>query len=216
MKNLTDITIVLDRSGSMASIANATINGFNSFLSEQKEVKGEALLTLVQFDHEFELLFEGQEINKVVPLSSETFIPRGMTALLDAIGKTINLTKERIRSQKHPEHPPKVIFVIITDGYENNSNIYDRSRIFEMITKRKKKNDWQFVFLGANQDAIHEAQFIGIPKEKAMTFASDFKGAEDCFSSISFCLSKIREKGIEFEFTDKQRKEQERNKTDNN
>jgi hypothetical protein len=113
------------------------------------------------------------------------------------------------------ETPPKVIFVVITDGHENNSRVYTRSRIFEKITKIEKKHGWQFVFLGANQDAIEEAGFIGIHKERAMTFAADGRGAETCFMSINYCLKEVREKGVDFEFTEEQRKEQEREKKDN-
>lgn len=209
MKNLTDITIILDRSGSMQSIAKETIVGFNAFLEEQKAVKGKANLTLIQFDHEFEVIYESIDLREANTLSKETFIPRGLTSLLDAIGKTIKLTKKRIMNPNDSVFSSKVIIVIITDGHENNSKFYSRSQIFKKIQKMEIKHNWQFVFLGANQDAIEEARNIGIPKSRAMTFRPDHDGVLMFMKSVSCNLHNFRKHNEYFAFTEKQRREQQ-------
>ena len=184
MKKLTDITILLDKSGSMESIKNATINGFNTFLSEQKETNGKVRLSLAQFNHGYQLLYEGIKIKKAPQLNSESFEPEGLTALLDAIGKTIKLTCERIKNLDKKKQPSNVVIVIITDGLENNSRKFTRKQIFQLIEKMQSKQ-WEFVFLGANQDAIQEAHNYNILEKKAMTFAADNDGVEDVFYSLS-------------------------------
>lgn len=208
MKKATDITIVLDRSGSMASIAKETILGFNAFLEEQQAVDGKATFSLVQFDHEYEPLYEALDIAEARPLTKEAYVPRGMTALLDAIGKTIKSTSKRMKNLNKGEETPKVVFVIITDGYENNSREYTRERIFRKISKLEKKHDWQFVYLGANQDAIAEAGFIGIAKEKAMTFRNDGDGVIMFMKSVSENINEVRMQDLSFKFKRGQREEQ--------
>jgi uncharacterized protein YegL len=209
MKNSVDITIVLDRSGSMQSVAGETILGFNTFLSGQKSGAYKANLTLVQFDHEYELLYQALDIYEALPLTHETYIPRGMTALLDAIGKTINATKDRIKLLNNQGAFPKVIFVIITDGHENNSKVFNRSQIFEKITKMEKKHNWEFVFLGANQDAIEEASFMGISKSRAMTFKANGKGVKMMFHALSENVQFMCASDSSFAFKEDQRKEQD-------
>lgn len=208
MKKSTDITIVLDRSGSMQSVAKETIEGFNRFLDEQKDAKIKAKVTLAQFDHEYELLYEGAELEEAGPLSNRTYIPRGLTALLDAIGRTIELTKDRV-SKFSEKEMPRVVFVIITDGHENNSRKYSRVKIFKKISKLEKKHGWQFVFLGANQDAIEEASTLGIPQSKAMTFRADASGVGLSFSALSKNMIQACINDEDFSFTEAQRKEQD-------
>ena len=214
MKNLTDITIILDRSGSMQTIASETIQGFNTFLKEQKSVKDSAKLTLIQFDHEYEILYNALDLNEALPLTKETYIPRGLTALLDAVGKTIKITKKRISKIRDEELPPKVIILIITDGHENNSKFYNRTQIFKKISNLEKKHNWQFVFLGANQDAIAEASFMGIPKSRAMTFSADAIGVVNFFDSVSENFREVRENDVQFMFNSDQRKKQQKHKND--
>ena len=208
MKTTTDITIVLDRSGSMADIANSTIKGFNSFLEEQKAIEGHATLSLVQFDHEYEPVYEGLDIREALPLTTTTYVPRGMTALLDAIGKAIRSTTKRMKAEEIREDPPKAVFVIITDGLENDSREFTREKIFRMITKRKKKG-WQFVFLGANQDAIREAGRLGIKRSKAMTFRHDEQGVMEFMKGVSENISCVRMYDLSFTFKKQQRKDQD-------
>lgn len=210
MKKVTDITILLDRSGSMQSIKEGTIQGFNSFLKEQQECKGKAFLTLDQFNHGYQTSFEAIDIKDVQLLNSESYNPDGLTALLDAIGKTIEKTCLRIKSLDKKQRPDQIIMVIITDGFENNSTIYNRKKIFKLIQKMEDKKKWQFVFLGANQDAIQEAHRYNISEKKAMTFAADDIGINDAFQSISHNICYCRVIDKDFEFTEDEKEKQER------
>ncbi len=212
MKNKTDITIILDRSGSMEVIKRATITGFNSFIKEQRNTDGKIRLSLVQFDHEYKKVYEGVDIEAVPLLNSETYEPRGTTALLDAIGRTIVSTKERHSRMYDGKKDPRVIFVIITDGHENASTEYRREYIMKKIRKAEDKDNWQFVYLGANQDAIHEAQGLGISYQKAMTYAHDKKGINEVMYSLSENLIDADKDDFDFKFTDEQRNEQKREK----
>ncbi len=212
MEKTADITIVLDRSGSMQSIKKETIKGFNGFISSQLKMKINARITLVQFDNEYELLYEAVKLKHVNELNDDTYIPRGMTALLDAIGRTVKLTRDRYKQAKKEKRPDKVLFVIITDGQENNSTSYNRDMIFKKIKKMEDKHSWEFIFLGANQDAIAEAHNYGINAKRAMTFAADAIGTKEVYKSISdnICYSMAQDK--KFEFTDEQREKQKRKK----
>ena len=187
-QELTDIVIVLDRSGSMATVVDDTIGGFNTFLQGQKAAEGRARLTLTQFDTEYEIVCERKEIVEVSPLNGSTYIPRGGTALLDAIGRTISSVRGQLSSEHAGERPWKVVFVIITDGHENSSREFDRSQIFEMIRRQQENDGWEFLFLGANQDAIHEAGTIGIGADKAAAW----KNADAVHRIYSEKLAQVR------------------------
>jgi hypothetical protein len=165
-----DITIVLDRSGSMGSIRDEAIESFNGFLAEQRTLEGEASVSLVQFDHEYEPNFEGVPLPDVPYLSPREYRPRGRTALLDAIGQSIVRTEARLDRFRH--QPELIVFVILTDGYENASCEYTRQNIFDMIRGRETRCGWRFIFLGANQDAIREGGGMGIRFDHAMTVGS--------------------------------------------
>ena len=211
MKNSTDITIILDRSGSMEYIKDSTIKGFNSFIKEQQNSDGDAKLTLVQFDHDYQVLYEGIDIREVKKLTHKTFVPRGSTALLDAIGTTINNTKNRIKLTPQNYKPDNVLVVIITDGEENSSNKYSREKIFKKISKRENKDNWKFVFIGSNQDAIAVGSSFGINANRSLTFANDDDGAEMAFSSMSKQINNcIINKSAVFEFSEEDRKLQDR------
>lgn len=187
--NLTDITIVLDRSGSMATVADDTKHGFDQFVKEQQECEGEANLTLVQFDTEYEFVHEGKNINDIPPLD---FHPRGMTALLDAMGKAIAQTGERLSKMSEEERPGKVVFVIFTDGQENSSKEFKKATVTGMIKNQTDNYKWQFVFLGANQDAIAEAGSFGINHMSAMSYAATGQGMGNTMSSTSKNINKFR------------------------
>ena len=209
MKKLTDITIILDRSGSMYSIKDSTIEGFNSFINKQQKGDFDVNLTFVQFDNEYEKVYEQKEIKKVKYLNHETYIPRGTTALLDAIGITINSTKKRIDTIGKSKKPTNVIIAIITDGYENASVEYSRKAISKMIHKREKKDNWNFIFLAANQDAIKEGARFGIHSERALTFKNNRKGVENAFHSMSnICYSLNDDSISEIKFSNKDRMKQ--------
>lgn len=158
-KNLTDIVVVLDRSGSMISCEKDMEGGLNTFIEEQKKVEGYADFTLVQFDDQYEVVHNGVDINHVTHVS---FMPRGSTALYDAIGKAIATTGDRLNTMTEDERPGAVIFMIITDGGENASKEYTKQQINEMITHQQDKYDWNFMFLGANQDSFAVGSSIGL------------------------------------------------------
>lgn len=185
MKNLTDITIILDRSGSMQSVASDTIGGFNSFLKDQQEQPSEAVLSLVQFDNEYETVYSGKPIKDASKLTDATFQPRGMTALLDAIGRTINATGARFSELPESDRPDKVILVIMTDGFENASHEFDNIKIAEMIRTQTNDYNWDFVFVGANQDAVLSAKAIGINTANALSYAANAQGTSAVYASLS-------------------------------
>lgn len=158
-QDLTDITVVMDRSGSMQSCQADAEGGLNRFIEDQKKLPGEALFTLVQFDHEYEFVHRGVPI-KDVPYCK--LVPRGNTALLDAVGRAIVETGERLAKMQEKDRPGLVVFVITTDGQENASREYTRARIKEMISHQTSVYNWQFTYLGANQDSFAEAGGLGI------------------------------------------------------
>lgn len=185
-QNYTDITFVLDRSGSMADCYDATISGFNEFLAVQRrDAKGRVSLSMVQFDDIYELVRAGVPLADFPNLSRETFIPRGATKLLDAIGRTISDTGMRLASMPEADRPGKVLIIILTDGGENSSTEYSREKVNEMISRQKTQYLWDFTFIGANQDAIATAASMGIGAGKAFTYAANARGTSSAFLSAA-------------------------------
>lgn len=193
--NLTEIIFLLDRSGSMSHIADDTIGGYNSFIEKQKNEPGEARLTTVLFDDQYELLHDAVPLQDVQPLTRDTYFARGMTALMDAVGRTINSVGERLATTPEDERPSKVIFVITTDGLENYSREFDRQRVKNMIEHQTTKYSWQFMFLGANIDAAGEAESIGISRDYAANYAATDIGTDALFTTMSATVSDYRIKG---------------------
>jgi hypothetical protein len=209
MKNKTDITIILDRSGSMESVKQDTIGGFNSFLSEQQKVAGEAALSLVQFDDQYEVVYEDQDIAAADRLTEATFQPRGSTALFDAVGRTINAVGRRLAAQPEEMRPDKVLLVIMTDGFENASQEFTAAKISEMINHQHNVYSWEFMFIGANQDAVLSAREIGIPATASLTYAANSEGMGIAYSLVAekvanFRLSNNKE-ALEFNEDDRER-----------
>ncbi|MEZ6063251.1 MAG: vWA domain-containing protein [Planctomycetaceae bacterium] len=190
--DLTDITFVLDRSGSMGFIKAATIEAFNGFLSSQCSGDGIAELSLVQFDDQYEPMYAGRNVNKAPKLTDRTYQPRGSTALLDAMGRTIVATGQRLSRLREHKRPGTVIFVTLTDGFENASREFTLHRINEMIREQREKYSWQFIFLGANQDAIATAAQMGVGADQAMTFAASTTGTMGCFQALGGKLNRVR------------------------
>lgn len=212
--NLCDITVVLDRSGSMQSVADDTIGGFNQFLRDQREAPGTATLTLVQFDTEYEFVHRALPIGAVPPLTRETFQPRGMTALRDALGRAIHETGARLAATPEPERPGRVIFVVMTDGQENSSREFAAPVVAELIRQQREVYSWDFLFLGANQDAILTAGALNIPASASLTYASTGAGnlAAQAASSKAIARSRraaTRGEVAPIEFLDEDRRLQE-------
>ena len=195
-KPLIDISIVLDRSGSMASIKDDTNGGFNTFISEQQKVDGRGTLTMVQFDNEYEIVHKALQLQKVPVLDDTTFVPRGTTALLDAIGRTLEYTGARLGKMKKAERPDQVLFVIITDGEENASKEFSLKQIHHMIGERKEKDLWQFVFIGANQDAIESGAELGIDAGNTYAFDADSEGTQEMFQQMAGSTVAYRSSGV--------------------
>lgn len=205
--DFTDISVVLDRSGSMASVATDTIGGFNTFLAEQKKQPGTAKLTLAQFDDVYEIVHDGKAIADVPNLTAQTFVPRGSTALLDAIGNTINRAGARLSAMSEADRPGKVIVVILTDGQENASHEFSKHKINDMIALQRDTYKWDFVFIGANQDAIATAADIGIRQDSALSYAANAAGTQHAFKSAARYTTSLRATG-QAAFTAEDRSEQ--------
>lgn len=191
-KNLTEIVYILDRSGSMSGLEKDTIGGYNSFLEKQKKEDGDAVVTTVLFDDKYDMVHDHVDIKKVKPLTNKEYFARGMTALLDAIGKTINNVGNRHKYALDSEVPGKTIVVITTDGFENASREFTSDKVKSMIEHQKKKYGWEFLFLGANIDAVETAKNFGITREFAVTYEADEDGTALNFESVSNVVSDVR------------------------
>ena len=179
----------------MESVKADTIGGFNAFLKDQKLAPGAANMSLSQFDTIFDVIYEGKPIAEAPELSPSTFVPRGGTALLDAIGRNINRTGARLSVMQEQDRPGKVLFIILTDGEENSSREFSREKVFAMITHQREAYKWEFLFLGANQDAIQAGANIGIGALNAMSYASNPQGTADAFASTSQATRSLRAGG---------------------
>lgn len=197
----TDITVVLDRSGSMEIIKDDTQGGFDHFVAEQAKLPGECRLTLVQFDTEYEFVHRGVPIAEVPKL---LLVPRGNTALLDAIGRAINETGKRLSDLPEEQRPAHVIFAIVTDGQENSSREFSLAKIKEMIQHQTDVYNWRFTYLGANQDAIAEAAKMGIDKGHAMHYAHTGRGAAAAFGGAAKAVVRARSNQT-MDYTDEER-----------
>ena len=191
-KNLTEIVYILDRSGSMSGLEKDTIGGYNSFLEKQKKEDGDAVVTTVLFDDKYDMVHDHVDIKKVKLLTNKEYFARGMTALLDAIGKTINHVGNRHKYALDSEVPGKTIVVITTDGFENASREFTSDKVKSMIEHQKKKYGWEFLFLGANIDAVETAKNFGITREFAVTYEADEDGTALNFESVSNVVSDVR------------------------
>lgn len=199
-KNLTEMIFILDRSGSMQRLTTDTIGGFNSMIENQKNEEGDAFVTTVLFDDKYELLHEHANIHDIKPMSNKEYFARGTTALLDAIGKTINSVGSRLSGTPENERPDKVIFIIVTDGFENASREFKKNIVKEMIEHQQNKYSWTFMFLGANMDAVSEATNLGINTDFAKTYTANSIGTQSVYKSISKAVLCAR--GVDFDIKD--------------
>lgn len=190
-ENRTRIAIILDRSGSMESVRESTVTGFNEFIRKQREVGGDVSVKLVQFDDQYDVVFD-KPLAEVPELTQATFVPRGWTALYDAQGKTIVTLGEELEKTPESERPSKVIVMTLTDGQENQSKEYKLSDISKMIKAQQEKYNWEFIFLGANQDAVKTAATMNIPLRSSMTYTSNAQGMQATMAAASNYVSLAR------------------------
>ena len=190
--NLTEIVFILDRSGSMSGLEADTIGGFNSMIEKQKKENGEALISTVLFDNASEVIHDRVNVRDIKPMTDKDYTVRGCTALLDAIGGAIhhigNIHKYA-RTEDVPEH---TLFVITTDGMENASRRYDSETVKKMIEKQKERYGWEFLFLGANIDAVETARHFGIGADRAVNYHSDSRGTKLNYEVVSEAICAVR------------------------
>jgi len=191
-KGLTEVVFILDRSGSMSGLESDIIGGFNSMLQKQQKQEGEAYVSTVLFDNEIKVLHDRVAIDKVKPITEEDYFVGGCTALLDAVGRGIKHIANVHKYAREEDRPEKTMFVIITDGFENASREYNYSKVKSMITKEQEKYGWEFIFMGANIDAVAEASRFGIREERAVRYENDSEGVALNFAAASKCMSSLR------------------------
>lgn len=218
--NLCDVIIVLDRSGSMQSIRSDTIGGVNQFIEDQKKVPGDCRLTLVQFDDRYEPMLAAVPIREAKPLDQHTYVPRGNTALFGAVGRTIDESGARFANLAESERPEKVIFVIVTDGLENHSHVgewsrnYTRDMVKALIDQQQNIWKWQFVFIGAQQDAILSAADIGIAASNAINYTNNPIGTTALYASVSSNVRSFRSgQSANMAWSEEDRKKQDKAKS---
>ena len=191
-KDLTEIIYILDRSGSMHNLTADTIGGYNSMIEKQKNEPGEAYVTTVLFDDGYELLHDHVNIKEIQPITNKEYYAKGCTALLDAVGKTINSIGSRLSATPEEERPEKVILVIVTDGLENSSCEFDKQTVKDMIEHQQNKYSWTFMFLGANMDAVSEAASYGISSGYSRTYMANSRGTDAVYTATCDALTSLR------------------------
>lgn len=189
-----ELVLIIDKSGSMDAIKEDAIGGFNSFLAEQRKIEGGANVTFALFDDQYNLVHNGKDINEVEDLTEETYIPSGTTALLDAVGLTVDRVGQRLDELDESEKPENVIVFILTDGHENSSSDYTRDKVKNMIEHQEAKYSWEFIYGGANQDAFAEAGGLGIKGKNTFNFDATGKGTRTVYQSTSKMMASYRQR----------------------
>ena len=191
-KDFVELVFILDRSGSMSGLEKETMSGFNRLIEQQKEVKGEAVVSTILFDDRFEVLHNRLNIQNVHQMTPEDYYVRGSTALLDAIGRSITKMRRVHKELAEELKPEKTIFFITTDGMENASKEFDYDKLKEYIDLQKEKYGWEFIFIGANIDAIKTAERFGINQDRAVNYRSDEKGTHLNYKVMNETITKLR------------------------
>jgi hypothetical protein len=186
------VAIVLDRSGSMASVKDEVIGGFNKMLEENKQLPGKCLVTLVQFDDEYEVIYSAEPIEKVAPLNENTYQPRAFTRLYDALGKTIDDVGIKLAAMAEDERPKKIIVVVLTDGMENASKEYSGARVQTMIAHQRDKYQWEFAFHGCQEAALQQARTLGVASQNVIGFVAGKEGTSRVMGVMSQGLRSYR------------------------
>ena len=191
-KNLTELVMILDRSGSMGGLESDTIGGYNSMLKKQREEEGEVLVSTVLFDDRSEVLYDRVPLEKMPQMTEKEYYVRGCTALLDAVGGAIRHIGNVHKYAREEDRPEKTIFVITTDGLENASREYSYGRVKKMVEQQKEKYGWEFLFLGANIDAIETAGRFGISADRSANYNSDREGTALNYEVLAETVCKMR------------------------
>lgn len=189
--NTTELVFILDRSGSMAGLEEDTIGGFNAMIDKQKRQEGEAYVTTVLFDHEISTLHDRVKLSDLAPLTDRDYTVRGCTALLDAIGQTVQHIKNVHRYIRPEDVPASTVFVITTDGLENASKEFSTAAVKKLIEQQKERG-WEFLFLGANIDAVQTAEAFGIAPDRAANFHADRKGTKTVYKAVAEAVCGFR------------------------
>lgn len=191
-KNLTEIVFILDRSGSMQGLEADTIGGYNALLDKQKQEDGEAIISTVLFDDIQEVLHDRVDLKRIQPMTEKSYYVRGCTALLDAVGGAIHHIGNVHKYAREEDRPEKTLFIITTDGMENASHRYTYDKVKRMVERQKEKYGWEFLFLGANIDAIEVAGRFGINANRAVKYECDSKGMAINYHVLNKAVSKVR------------------------
>ena len=191
-KDLTELVFILDRSGSMSGLETDTIGGYNAMLAKQKNAPGEAVITTVLFDDKYELLHDRINLKGIVPMTDREYFVRGSTALLDAVGRTISKIDNAQKHTAEDERAEKVLIVITTDGMENASREYDHAAVKQLIERQIKNHGWEFIFLGANIDAVETAASFGIGEDRAVNYNADSAGTRLNYEVLSETVGCLR------------------------
>ena len=191
-KGLTELVFIIDRSGSMSGLEADTIGGFNGLLEKQKREEGEAYVSVILFDDRTEVLYDRIDIRKVEPMNDTQYYVRGCTALLDAVGGAIHHIGNVHKYAREEDVPEKTLFIITTDGLENASRVYSYDKVRSMIERRKEENHWEFLFLGANIDAVQVAGRFGIKANRAVRYEHDEIGTRLNYEVMSKAVSYAR------------------------
>lgn len=190
--NVTELVFILDRSGSMSGLEQDTIGGFNAMIDKQKKQDGECYVSTVLFDDTSEVLHDRVKLSKIRKMTEDDYYVRGCTALIDAIGGAIHHIGNIHKYARPEDVPAHTMFVITTDGMENASHRYDSATVKKMIERQKKKYGWEFLFIGANIDAVETAARFGIEKERAVNYHADKKGTKVLYETVSQAVCNVR------------------------
>lgn len=192
MSKYTEIVFILDRSGSMAGLEADTIGGFNALIQKQKKEAGKAVVSTILFDDRCEVLHDRMDLDKIQPLTEKDYYVRGCTALLDAVGGAIHHIGNVHKYARAEDRPEKTLFIITTDGMENSSRLYSYEKVKRMIERQKTRYGWEFLFLGANMDAVSVAGRFGIAPERAVRYHCDERGTEINYRVLSKTIAAVR------------------------
>lgn len=190
--NITELVFILDRSGSMGGLENDTIGGFNALIEKQCQQDGECFVSTVLFDHEREVLHDRVRLSEVKPMTKDEYTVRGSTALIDAIGCAIHHIGNIHKYARPEDVPENTIFVITTDGFENASHTYSSDEVKRMVEQQKKKYGWEFLFIGANIDAVETAARYGIGRDRSVNYHADGQGTHVLYESVSQAVCNVR------------------------